>query len=79
MIQSFVGMTYRHTELHMHYFLPDSLTRKAVEYFGKTGELANRIKENALTYVENKFASYIIGNGGWVRLLILPQSYTCRC
>jgi len=33
---------------------------------GKTSYLANQVKENALQYIEDKFAQYIIGHGGWV-------------
>ena len=43
-----------------------SMTRNVIRLVGKTGELANRVKENTLNYFENHLADYILNRGGWV-------------
>lgn len=42
------------------------LTKRAIKAAGESGALALRIKEISLEYIENRFAHWIVGQGGWV-------------
>ncbi|XP_074640886.1 uncharacterized protein LOC141898714 isoform X2 [Tubulanus polymorphus] len=41
------------------------VTRVAVDFAGHGGALAMRLKEMSLKYFEDKFANWVIGQGGW--------------
>ena len=47
------------------------LTKRAIEAAGSGGALAVHIKEMSLKYIEDRFAHWIVGQGGWVSLVIL--------
>lgn len=51
------------------------LTKGAVQIAGAGGALAMQIKENTLRYFEDKFAAWIVGQGGWVSY----RKMTCPC
>ena len=44
-----------------------NITKRAVQIAGASGSIAMEIKEMSLKYIEDKFASWIVGQGGWVR------------
>lgn len=43
-----------------------SITKRAIQVAGASGALALQIKEMSLRYFEDKFAGWIVGQGGWV-------------
>jgi len=43
-----------------------SITKRAIQVAGAGGALAMTIKENSLRYIEDRFADWIVGQGGWV-------------
>ncbi len=45
------------------------LTRSAIQMVGLGTGTALQIKEMTLKYMEDKFASWIVGQGGWVSCL----------
>ena len=49
------------------------LTKRAIEAAGSGGALAVHIKEMSLKYIEDRFAHWIVGQGGWVSHL-----YSCN-
>lgn len=42
------------------------LTKRAIKAAGEGGALALHIKEMSLKYIEDRFAHWIVGQGGWV-------------
>ena len=43
-----------------------NITKRAMQVAGASGALAVQIKEMSLRYFEDTFASWIVGQGGWV-------------
>ena len=43
-----------------------NITKRAIQVAGASGALAVQIKEMSLRYFEDKFAGWIVGQGGWV-------------
>jgi len=46
------------------------LTQSAVQLAGLGTQVARQIKEMTLRYFEDRFADWIVGQGGWVRHII---------
>lgn len=46
-----------------------NITKRAIQVAGASGALAAQIKEMSLRYFEDKFASWIVGQGGWDSVL----------
>lgn len=46
------------------------ITKKAILLAGASGALAMQIKEMSLKYIEDRFASWIVNQGGWVSILL---------
>ncbi|KAH3736122.1 uncharacterized protein LOC127850817 [Dreissena polymorpha] len=44
-------------------------TKSAIKAVGATGALAVQIKENSLRFIEDTFADWIVGQGGWESML----------
>lgn len=42
------------------------ITKRAMRLAGDSGALAMHIKEMSLKYIADRFASWIVGQGGWV-------------
>lgn len=52
------------------------ITKRAVKLAGASGALAMQIKEMSLKYIEDKFANWIVGQGGWETMLSEDDSET---
>lgn len=50
------------------------LTKRAIEAAGTGGALAFQIKEMSLKYIEDRFANWIVGQGGWVSFISLLRT-----
>ena len=51
------------------------LTQSAVQLVGMGTAAALHIKEMSLRYFEDKFASWIVGQGGWVSDILICFKY----
>ena len=47
-----------------------NITKRAIQVAGASGALAAQIKEMSLRYFEDKFAGWIVGQGGWVSMTV---------
>ncbi|KAL4233091.1 hypothetical protein ACF0H5_007776 [Mactra antiquata] len=52
------------------------ITKRAIQVAGAGGALAVQIKEMSLKYIEDRFAGWIIGQGGWDSMLSEDESET---
>lgn len=55
------------------------LTKKVVTLAGVGGAVALQVKDLAAEYVADKFASWIVDQGGWVGLPLNVEKYTFHC
>lgn len=45
------------------------VTKRVIRLAGASGAMAMQIKEMSLQYIEDTFAGWIVGQGGWVCIL----------
>ena len=45
------------------------ITKRAMRLAGQSGAMALQIKEMSLKYIEDTFANWIVGQGGWVGIV----------
>jgi hypothetical protein len=45
------------------------ITKRAMRLAGQSGAMALQIKEMSLKYIEDTFANWIVGQGGWVGII----------
>ena len=50
-------------------------TQSAVQLVGMGTAAALHIKEMSLRYFEDKFASWIVGQGGWVSVILICSKH----
>ena len=65
-VHSIVGDNVGWQQLAMVFYV----TKKATQLAGAGGAVASQLKENCLQYVEDHFASWILNQGGWVRIFV---------